>query len=362
MAATEKKIADLVAFTTPADGDLLPVVDVSDTAQSDDGSTKKITRANFLGTLFSIAADTGTDLVVLPAETFSILGGTGIASVASATRKITLNIDATVATLTGTQVFTNKTFGASTLSGDMNFATYSALNMYATSPVFVTPQLNDTSEDHQYITAVSELTADRTVTMPLLLANDTFVFANHIQTLVGKTLTSPVLVTPKADTLDENTGDAGVTVEGVLMKDSEINVDTIDEKTAEAGVTIERVRMGNGDVVIPGVGSFKGTTTALADDGATSFTPNNTLGVILIYGRAVGYSAEFGIVSWRVESTNFAQIIVGGTDLEVSTSALTGTTGTDGKLTVSADHTTGKIYIENRMGASRSYGYVLFGT
>jgi len=193
MAATEKKIADLVAFTTPADGDLLPVVDVSDTAQSDDGSTKKITRANFLGTLFSIAADTGTDLAILPAETFSILGGTGIASVASATRKITLNIDATVATLTGTQTFTNKTFGASTLSGDMDFATYSALNMYATSPVFVTPQLNDTSSDHQYITAVSELTADRTVTMPLLLANDTFVFANHIQTLVGKTLTSPVI-------------------------------------------------------------------------------------------------------------------------------------------------------------------------
>ncbi|HCC67902.1 TPA: hypothetical protein DEP90_01650 [Patescibacteria group bacterium] len=115
MAATEKKIADLVAFTTPADGDLLASVDVSDTAQSDDGSTKKITRANFLGTLFSIAADTGTDLDILPAETFSILGGTGIASVASATRKITLSIDATVATLTGTQILTNKT-----INGDDN--------------------------------------------------------------------------------------------------------------------------------------------------------------------------------------------------------------------------------------------------
>ena len=112
MAATEKKIADLVAFTTPADGDLLPVVDVSDTAQSDDGSTKKITRANFLGTLFSIAADTGTDLAILPLETFSILGGTGIDSVASATRKITLNIDATVATLAGAQTLTNKTINS----------------------------------------------------------------------------------------------------------------------------------------------------------------------------------------------------------------------------------------------------------
>ena len=115
MAATEKKIADLVAFTTPADGDLLPVVDVSNLSQSDDGSTMKITRANFLGTLFSIAADTGANIAVLPSEVFSILGGTGIASVASATRKITLNIDATVATLTGIQTLTGKS-----IDGDDN--------------------------------------------------------------------------------------------------------------------------------------------------------------------------------------------------------------------------------------------------
>ena len=50
-----------------------------------------------------------------------------------------------------------------------------------TSPILTTPQLNDTSLDHQYITAVSELTADRTVTMPLLTGNDTLVFADFIQ-------------------------------------------------------------------------------------------------------------------------------------------------------------------------------------
>jgi len=51
------------------------------------------------------------------------------------------------------------------------------------------PQLNDTSADHQYIFAVSELTADRTVTWPLLVADDTLVFQSHIQTLSNKTLT-----------------------------------------------------------------------------------------------------------------------------------------------------------------------------
>lgn len=54
-------------------------------------------------------------------------------------------------------------------------------------------QINDTSSDHQYILGVSELTADRTITLPLLTGNDDFVFEDHIQTLTNKTLTAPVL-------------------------------------------------------------------------------------------------------------------------------------------------------------------------
>lgn len=57
-----------------------------------------------------------------------------------------------------------------------------------TSPVLTTPQINDTSLDHQYIFAVSELSADRTVTMPLLAGNDTFVFEDHAQTLTNKSI------------------------------------------------------------------------------------------------------------------------------------------------------------------------------
>lgn len=71
------------------------------------------------------------------------------------------------------------------------------VNKTLTSPVLTTPQINDTSADHQYIFAVNELAADRTITLPLLLGNDTFVFADFIQTLTNKTLTSPVLTTPQ---------------------------------------------------------------------------------------------------------------------------------------------------------------------
>lgn len=60
-----------------------------------------------------------------------------------------------------------------------------------TNKTLTTPQINDTSSDHQYIFAPSELTADRTVTLPLLTGNDEFVFKDHAQTLTNKTLTNP---------------------------------------------------------------------------------------------------------------------------------------------------------------------------
>lgn len=74
--------------------------------------------------------------------------------------------------------------------------TQTLTNKTLTSPVITTPQINDTTADHQYVVAVSELTADRTITLPLLIGNDTFVFAGHEQTLTNKTLTTPAITNP----------------------------------------------------------------------------------------------------------------------------------------------------------------------
>lgn len=62
--------------------------------------------------------------------------------------------------------------------------------------VLTLPQINDTTADHQYVLGVSELEADRTVTLPLLTGNDEFVFKDHTQTLTNKTLTSPTVTSP----------------------------------------------------------------------------------------------------------------------------------------------------------------------
>jgi len=61
-------------------------------------------------------------------------------------------------------------------------------NKTLTSPVLTTPQVNDTSADHQYVFAVSELAADRTVTLPQLTGNDEFVFKDHAVTMTNKTM------------------------------------------------------------------------------------------------------------------------------------------------------------------------------
>lgn len=91
---------------------------------------------------------------------------------------------------TATQTLTNKTFTSPTITG----------------PVLDLPQINDTSDDHQYVFAVSELAADRTVTLPLLTGDDEFVFKDHSVTLTNKTLTSAVLNTSVSGTaiLDED--------------------------------------------------------------------------------------------------------------------------------------------------------------
>jgi len=72
------------------------------------------------------------------------------------------------------------------IAGDAVAQTFA--NKTLTSPILTTPKINDSASDHQYVFAVGNLAADRTVTLPLLTGNDTFVFNAHAQALTNKTI------------------------------------------------------------------------------------------------------------------------------------------------------------------------------
>jgi hypothetical protein len=63
--------------------------------------------------------------------------------------------------------------------------------------------------------------------------------------------------TVQVDAINESTTNAGVTVDGVLIKDNAVNTDTITEKTSGSGVTIDGVLIKDSEVTSgAGMGQF----------------------------------------------------------------------------------------------------------
>jgi hypothetical protein len=98
------------------------------------------------------------------ANDFTTAGNFPLTLSTTASTNVTLPTTGTLATLAGVETLSNKTL--------------------------TLPQINDTSADNQYVFAVNELVANRTVTLPLLAGNDTFVFESHAATLANKTVSA----------------------------------------------------------------------------------------------------------------------------------------------------------------------------
>lgn len=89
----------------------------------------------------------------------------------------------------------------------------------------------------------------------------------------------------EADAIDEATSGAGVTIDGVLLKDDEVSTDVINELTSTAGVTIDSVlakdggiRLADGAAIAADVVSEKTSAAGVTIDGALLKDGRSNLG------------------------------------------------------------------------------------
>ena len=154
--------------------------------------------------------------------------------------------------------------------------------------LLTTPRINDTSSDHKYKFAASELSGDRTVTLPLLTGDDEFVFKDHTQTLTNKTLTNPDINGGTIDSATIATSDitvgAGKTLNvsaGTLtLADNQISGDKVEGGTI-AGITI--TTLGSTTVNSTTVDTTNVEVTNIkAKDGTSAATIADSTGVVTI--------------------------------------------------------------------------------
>ena len=187
----------------------------------------------------------------------------------------------------------------------LDSSTNTLTNKTLTSPVLTTPQINDTSANHQYVVAVSELAADRTVTLPLLTGADEFTFNAHAQTLTNKTLTTPTINAPTitglsgGGILKDSAGNEVLELTKTASAVNHVNITNnatnnnpkISAKGTDTNVDIEIEGQGTGGILLNSPEILKQETVSA----------NGALSVVLPYseitkGTAGAYSLADGVV------------------------------------------------------------------
>ena len=189
----------------------------------------------------------------------------------------------------------------------LDSSTNTLTNKTLTSPVLTTPQINDTSADHQYVVAVSELAADRTITLPLLTGDDEVTFNAHTQTLTNKSLTTPTINAPKISglsgggVLQDSSGNEVLELTKTASAVNHINITNnatnnnpkVSAKGTDTNVDIEIEGQGTGGILLNSPEILKQeTVNGGSNEGLSISLPYSEI----TKGTAGAYSIADGVV------------------------------------------------------------------
>ena len=198
---------------------------------------------------------------VTTAHNFITAGAYALTLTTGATTNVTLPATGTLATLAGTETLSGKTL--------------------------VTPQIDDSNASHQYIFGVANLTADRTVNLPLLTGNDTFTFNAFAATLTNKTMSGSSntfsnlptsALTGTAFVVTDGSTASNIATGGTLTFAATANETTVAQSGGTVTVGLPNNVTIAGNLTVTGNQTVNGTTTTINSTTTTVDDPVFTIG------------------------------------------------------------------------------------
>lgn len=198
-------------------------------------------------------------------------------------------------------------------------ATQTMTNKTITSPIVSGLTITDGGANHQYSLVPADIAANRNINLPLLTDSDEFTFNDHTQTLTNKTLTTPVISTPRiTGSINDNSNNEVIVLTSSSSAQNHVEVTnagddlnpTIKAVGDDTNINLELYGKGTGGVAIEdklilGVQNLTSTPGNISLDAPISIlnigtgTPTCTLPVGIEEGE-VKHIINRGAATWTM--------------------------------------------------------------